>query len=214
MNNPDISLSIVVGITGGIGTGKSSVANILTEMQFKVIDTDQLANDLMLNNKKLKNKIITEFGEKAFDGNQLNKEFLSAMVFDENNANNLDKLNSIVHPYVIDDMYDKAATYANEGEKLIFIESALIFEAGLEDGFDYIVVVDAPKRLCIERVKSRTSLSSVEIEKRMNRQIPQEQKIANADFVIDNSSDINQLKSSVEFIVEVLKALPPKSSDE
>lgn len=214
MNNSDISLSIVVGITGGIGTGKSSVANILTEMQFKVIDTDQLANDLMLNNKKLKNKIITEFGEKAFDGNQLNKEFLSAMVFDENNANNLDKLNSIVHPFVIDDMYDKAAAYANEGEKLIFIESALIFEAGLEDGFDYIVVVDASKRLCIERVKSRTGLSSVEIEKRMNRQIPQEQKIANADFIIDNSSDINQLKSSVKFIIEVLKALPPKSSDE
>ncbi len=204
--------SIVIGITGGIGSGKSTVADIITGLGHTVIKTDDRAKELMIENEQLRTKLINEFGADVYtsDGG-LNRKFLADTVFGglPHHEVALEKLNNIVHPYVIDDMIAQSQQYAMNGEKMIFIESALIFEAGLQDGFDYVVVVDAPEKACIERAVER-GMAIEQVKRRMDRQISLGIKKSHADFVIDNSGPAENLRGSVEFVVNVLKGLPPK----
>lgn len=209
--------SVVVAITGGIGTGKSAVAAIIKEMGFPVISSDTVAKELMVKDEEIRTKLIKEFSDNIYlPDDMVNKELVSLLVFgdDEKSAQNLAKMNSIVHPKVIEHMINSVEELDKKGEKLIFVESALTFEAGLEDGFDYIVVVDAPEDTCIERVSSRSGLSGQQVRQRMNTQIPQQEKVGSADFVIDNSGTPEKLRQSVEFVMMILKTLEPKSEEE
>ncbi len=204
--------SIVVGITGGIGSGKSTVADLIIGMGHVVIQTDDRAKEIMAENEQLRSKLIDTFGAEVYTaGGGLNRKFLADTVFGglPRHDEALEKLNAIVHPFVIDDMIAQSEEYASNGEELIFIESALIFEAGLQDGFDYVIVVDAPEEACIERAVRR-GMAREQVEKRIAKQIPLGIKKSHADFVIDNSGPAENLRASVEFVVNVLKGLPPK----
>ncbi len=198
----------IIGITGGIGSGKSTVSKFINEMGYKVINSDSKAKKLYLENSELKEKLIKEFGGNFYlpDGN-INKKFIEEIVFgeDEKSKENLAKLNALVHPLVIQDNIDEIDELVEKGERLIFVESALIFEISMEDAYDYIICVFTPKDITIKRLIERDSTSEEKILKRMKNQMSSEEKKKKADFVINNNTDLNSLKNATEFIIDVIK---------
>lgn len=202
--------SAVVGITGGIGTGKSTVARIVADMGYPMISTDDIAKEIMSTDKKVIDAIKSAFGSEAYNEDLTpNARFISEAVF--GNSSDADArllvLNSIVHPPVIERLSDMVAALEDEGKEIIFVESALIFESGIEEDFDFIITVDAPEEAVIERVASRSGLGREQILARIAGQMPNKEKIAVSDFVIDNKGTIDELRTSTEMIVEVVKSL-------
>jgi dephospho-CoA kinase len=201
---------VVVGITGGIGSGKSTAADIIKDEGYNIVSTDDMAKELMVSNQELKKKLVKEFGQDVYDGNgQLNRSLLASRVFGETaeQKKSLNALNSIVHPFVIDEMIEVVKEYEEKGENLLFIESALIYEAELEDGFDYIIVVDTPDDIAIERAAQKSGQPAEKIRHRLNEQMSREEKRKNADFVIDNSRSVKELKKAVDLILNIIKSL-------
>lgn len=202
---------LVIAITGGLSTGKSTVSEIISKNGYPIINTDNLAKKLVTQSKKIQEQIIKNFGNNSIDENgNLNSLVLSKLVFGEKKENkkNLELLNSIIHPPVIDEMIKEIEELANKNYKIIFVESALIFEANLEDGFDYIIVVDAPLEKRIEWFKKRTNLTEKEFFDIQNSQLSQEFKKNNADFVIENYKTTEELEKSVYTLLDIIKFLP------
>lgn len=204
---------LIIGITGGIGTGKSEVAKIISDAGFTVLSSDERAKNIMVHDKKVIASLKKQFGNDIYsDDGSVNKEKMSGLIFNSPEAGeNISKINSIVHPAVIQDMIDRIEDLLESGEEIIFSESALIFEAGIEEGYDYIIVVDAPEELRIERVKKRSGLSGAQIRARMAMQISQEEKKRLGDFTIVNSGTLDDLKKAVDFVLSLIPTLPPKN---
>jgi dephospho-CoA kinase len=212
-NEPKLENSVVIAITGGIGSGKTEVAKYLVQKGYSVISTDELAKEVMSVNDEVVSRLTKAFGKETYtEGNILNTSYLSSKVFtgDADQKSNIEKLNSIVHPYVIEKMIDEIEVKVLNGSKIVFVESALIFESALEDGFDYVVSVIAEDDLRIKRVINRSGLSREQILSRMNEQISQEQKIKLSDFMIENNKSLESLFSAVDFLLPILSILPPK----
>lgn len=202
--------SAVVGITGGIGTGKSTVAQIIAEMGYPMISTDAIAKEIMLSDKKVISEIKSAFGNEAYNEDSTpNTKFISDAVFGSSADADarLLVLNSIVHPPVIERLSDIVAALEDEGKEIIFVESALIFESGIEEDFDFIITVDAPEDAVVARVSGRSGLTREQVLARISGQMPNKEKIAVSDFVIDNKGTIDELRTSTEMIVEVVKSL-------
>ncbi len=203
----DEKKSVVVALTGGIGTGKSSVANILRKKGVVSISTDLIAKRVMIENQDVINEMKSNFGDDIYlpDGN-VDKVKLAKTVFGSSEQNKLalDKLNQIVHPRVIEKMIELVEQYEKAGEKIIVVESALIFEAGLEDGFDYIITVFTDEDKVIERIKERFGLSTEEAYARIKSQLSQKEKAEMSDFIIENNSGFDDLIKAVEFVYSVL----------
>ena len=211
--------ALIIGITGGIGSGKTTVAKIFADKGFKVIFTDELAKKIISENISIKNKITHFFGEKSFIDGKYNAEYISNLVFSGSKrkaADDLQTLGQIIHPTVIEGMINELEILQQNDEEMIFVESALIFELGLETGFDYVISVTAQESIRIQRIKDRTGLDEAQIKRRIASQITQEEKNKFADFVIENNKDFNELKKSVDFLLPILTMLPNKdfSSEE
>jgi dephospho-CoA kinase len=207
---------MVIGITGGIGSGKSTVSEYFRELGFPVISTDDFAKDIMNNNKSIIAKINNKFDNEILDENgKLNFKILSEKVFgnSQKNKDNLEKLNQIVHPPIIEKMISKIEELTEAGNILIFVESALIFETGLDNGFDYVISVISSENLRIERTQVRTGLSEQEIKWRMEEQFSSERIKQLSDFTIENNGTINDLKKSANFILNIVKSMPKKNFD-
>jgi dephospho-CoA kinase len=202
---------LVIAITGGLGTGKSTVSKLISKNGYPIINTDLLAKKIISRSKEIQQQIIQNFGNNSIDENgNLNSLVLSKLVFGEKieNKKNLELLNSIIHPPVIDEMIKEIEELAKNNHKIIFVESALIFEANLEDGFDYIIVVDAPIEKRIEWFKKRTNLTEKEFFYIQNSQLSQDFKKNNADFVIENYKTTEELEKSVNTLLNIIKILP------
>lgn len=203
--------SIVIGITGGIGTGKSTVADIFESHNIKVLKADNIAKELMATNTEIIDQIIKQFGTESYlENGSINTVYISNLVFNNENpesTNNLNQLNQIVHPVVIQWIIDSVEKLVESGEKLIVVESALIYEAELDEGFDYIILVDCSDDVRISRVMQRNGLTKEQVMDRINSQISQTEKKGAADFVIDNSADLEKLKENVEFLIKILQGL-------
>ncbi len=172
---------MIVGLTGGIGSGKSTVARVLEILGAAVFDSDAVAKELYFV-PAIKSAVISLIGPEAYlSDKQLNRPFIAKAVFE--NASLLTALNGILHPAVYLAM--QSFVSAHRGQ-LIVKESALLFEAGIEKQVDKIIVVCAPETLRIQRVLRRDQLSEREIRARMASQWPSSEKIKQADFVINN----------------------------
>jgi dephospho-CoA kinase len=172
---------IRIGITGGIGSGKSVVAGIFSVLGIPVFDADREAKRLMETDPELRRRITEKFGAEAYQRDKLNRKFLSSVVF--NNPYQLEVLNSIVHPAAI-----AAAEHWARQQQAPYVvkEAALFFEAGSTEGIDFMVGVFAPQHLRIKRAMDRDGLTREEVMARMNRQIDETIKMRLCDFVIMN----------------------------
>ncbi len=198
----------IIAITGGFGSGKSTVANYYKEQGYPVINTDNLAKDIMTNDAYVKTQLTKAFGNKILNENgEIIFQNLSNLVFDNSakSKDNLAKLNQIVHPPTIQAMINKIEEYIEEGVEIIFVESALIYEAALDEGFDYIIVVDAKEDIRIKRIMEKTKLSETEIRNRISEQISTQVKVNLADFVIENNGTIQKTLDNAAFILDLIK---------
>lgn len=181
-----------VGITGGIGSGKSTVCRMLAERGIALYDADSRAKELMATSEALRSALVENFGAETFNAEGLNRSYLAARVF--NDAEQLQRLNSIVHPAVIEDF--EAWAEAQEGNYVVF-ESAILFEAGLEDRVDVAVAVMAPESLRVERVMARDGHSREQVLARIKNQMSDDERSDRAKYSIVNV-DIEELEEDVE----------------
>lgn len=181
-----------VGITGGIGSGKSTVCRMLAERGVALYDADSRAKALMSTSEALRRALIDNFGAETFTAEGLNRAYLAGRVF--NDAEQLRLLNSIVHPAVIEDF--EAWAEAQEGNYVVF-ESAILFEAGLEDRVDVAVAVMAPESLRVERVMARDGHSREQVLARIKNQMSDDERSDRAKYSIVNV-DIEELEEDVE----------------
>ena len=179
-----------IGITGGIGSGKTTVAKIFEVLGVPVYYADDAAKRLMNEDESLQQNIIEHFGAAVFENKQLNRSLLASMVF--NNPEKLALLNSIVHPVTIDDAEKWMKQLATAGEEEIpyaVKEAALIFESGAQKKLDYVIGVHAPYKLRLQRAMQRDHLSKEEVEARMNRQMDETKKMNLCNFIITNDEE-------------------------
>ena len=181
-----------VGITGGIGSGKSTVCRMLAERGVALYDADSRAKALMSTSEALRRALVDNFGAETFNAKGLNRAYLAGRVF--NDAEQLRLLNSIVHPAVIEDF--EAWAEAQEGNYVVF-ESAILFEAGLEDRVDVAVAVMAPEALRVERVMARDGHSREQVLARIKNQMSDDERSDRAKYSIVNV-DIEELEEDVE----------------
>jgi len=197
---------VLVAITGGIGCGQSSVAKFLEEMGAKVINADQMGHKVVNEDPEAKNEIRKHFGNKVFFRNgKLNRKLLGRIVFEDEAKTQL--LNKIVHPRMVSRIIDEIEEARDTGKyKVIAIDAALIYEINLEHMFDAVAVVSSRLKNRIDRIVERDGLSEKEILDRISKQIPIEDKVKWADFVINNNSSLEQLKKrSVSLYHKLIK---------
>lgn len=187
----------MVGLTGGIGSGKSMCAKIFEIIGIPVYYSDDRAKMLMVNDKNIVAQLIAIFGPNSYcaDGS-LNRPHLSQAIF--NDATLLKKMNSVVHPAVRNDFILWHTQHSHDTPYTIQ-ESALLFETGSYKFFDSIILVDAPKELRIKRVKQRDQVSRKEVLKRMDKQLPAKFKRSKSNYIIKN----NGKKSVIRQVLEV-----------
>lgn len=170
-----------IGITGGIGSGKSTVSNMFKVLGIPVFDADSEAKNIMENNANVKHQLIEEFGDAVFVDGKLNRKHLSSIVFTD--AYKLEKLNAIVHPAAIEAGLNWAA---QQTAPYVIKEAALMFEAGSAFNLDYVIGVYAPQALRLKRVMHRDNVGRHDVLNRMSKQINETIKMRLCDFVIVN----------------------------
>lgn len=175
-------MTLRIGLTGGIGSGKSTAAQIFEVLGIPVYYADAAAKRLMNENTALKKEIISLFGDDAYVNGKLNRPFISSIVFKD--AEKREALNSLVHPEIKLDgekwMLEQATTYAIH-------EAALIFEAGVNERLDYVIGVSSPLELRLQRVMQRDNTSRDDTLKRIESQMPEEEKMKKCDFILYNN---------------------------
>lgn len=174
-----------IGLTGGIGSGKTMVAKIFSFLDVPVYYADYHAKRLMMENENLRLSIMRLLGESAYKEGHLNSVFIAGKIF--NDPELLQQMNALVHPAVHNDFLMWCRNF--ESHHYVLEEAALIYESGRSDVFDYVIVVDAPEGLRISRVMERDLVDKEEVLRRMKAQILQENKIKRADFIIKNDEE-------------------------
>lgn len=185
-----------VGITGGIGSGKSTVCRLFAARGVAVYDCDAAAKRLMAEDETLKGAIVARFGEACYCGSVLNRSYLAEQIFGSDEAR--EALNGLVHPAVIADFERWAEEQAGE---YVVLESAILFEAGLEKHLDCVVAILAPKPLRLERAMKRDGAQREQIEARMATQLDDDTLCAKADVSLVNifEEELEQQVQELDF---------------
>lgn len=191
----------LIGITGGIGAGKSTVSTICKHLGFKVYNSDQRAKEIVSEDSIIKKKLISFFGNNIYKNGVLDRKFLSDKIF--NDKSSLQQINSIIHPAVKKDF--NSWVINNSNEKILFKESALLFESGAYKELDKIILIVSDKNLRVSRVLNRDQKrSKKEIESIIDKQIDEVDAIKYADIVIDNNHKKMLLPSVIKEIEKLI----------
>jgi len=189
---------LIIGLTGGIATGKSTVSKILQDLDIKVIDADKIAHNI-LKYKDIKNQIINEFGHNVLDSEgYINRKKLGKIVFEDEQK--LRKLESITHPKILEIIEDKINKHKDK--EIIVLDAPLLFESTLDQMVDETWVVYTSKKIQLKRLQKRNGLNKEDALKRIEAQMPLEKKKNKADIIIENEGTINDLKKKIEKLVE------------
>ncbi len=196
---------ITIGLTGGVATGKSTVAKILKEKRIEVINSDELAHLAMAPEGPAYDKILSEFGPAILSSDRkINRRQLGEIVFKDEAARK--RLEGIVHPIVIKGIRQALDGYAKGGTRMVVVEVPLLFEAGLMDLFDHIWVVSSPYERQLQRLLERDRLTEVEAKERIEAQLPLEEKKKRADAVIENNNNgLDSLEKQVSTLLRTLE---------
>lgn len=187
-----------VGITGGIGSGKSIVAKILHEMGYPVYSSDQRAKDLMHEDTSIVEGLKQLFGEEAYVNNELNRAYIATQIFKDESKRVA--MNNLVHPAVRKDFKEWVE---RQNSSLVFQESALLFETGNYRSFDAVFLVSAPEEIRMKRVKERDHLSDEQVLSRFKAQMPEEEKRKLTNYVVDNSGNEFLIPQILKLIKEI-----------
>lgn len=193
-----------IGLTGGIGSGKSSVSDLFKEWGAYIFDTDTEAKRILDFNTTAQSELIAEFGTDVLNANnQIDKAKLARIAFSD--EDHQQRLNIIIHPYVfdvIDSTFDKVL--ATGKHEIFVVDAALIYESGAYTHMDYVLVVTSHLKIKTERVMTRGGLTLDQFLQRVNLQWPDEDKVHMADFVIHNNGTIDQLDVEAKRIYDLL----------
>ncbi len=185
---------LIIGLTGGVGTGKSTVAAMLRRSGACVLDADRIGHRLISRGTPAYRRIVRTFGTGILGrGGAIDRRKLGRLVFKEKRLRKA--LEAILHPAIIRAIRDDAARC---GKRLVVVDAPLLFETGLQKDVDLTVVVTASRGTQIRRCAARTGLSREEILSRMAAQMPLERKVRSADFIIDNNGSLEKTKSQVD----------------
>jgi len=190
-----------VAVTGGAGSGKTSVCNRLNELGIKIISSDAMAREAVAPNSTAHKKIVDFFGKTVLLGDAtLNRKMLRRMIIKDDAARLA--LERIVHPEISNLMRKKIACAENEGSKIVVIEVPLLFELNMQEQFDRIVLVSAGRKLRVKRLMARDNISRDEAENLIHVQMPDKDKIGRAHFVLWNEGSTARLMEAVDLLYE------------
>lgn len=193
----------VVGLTGGIGSGKSTVARMLAERGAAIVDADAIARRAAAPGTETLERIRKEFGEDVIGpGGELDRQALGETVFIDQGA--LARLEAIIHPEIARMVASKIEEHKRRNAPVVIYEAALIVEKGLRENLDGLIVVSLPQDIQARRVMEREELSEEEVRARIKAQLPLERKVEVADWVVDNSGTLEETEVQVD---EVWRAI-------
>ena len=194
----------VIGVTGGIGSGQTTVCEFFRKLGCKTINVDKKAKEVIRRNRLVQEELKKEFGKNIFYRNrQLNRKLLAQIVFEDEHK--LQKLNRIVHPRMVEYLVEEMEEARFSGKyPLVIVDAALIYEINIEQLFDAVIVVFANMRQRIQRVVTRDKMKKEEVVARISKQIPLEDKKKWADYIVDNRGEISDIKNQVRKIFDEL----------
>jgi dephospho-CoA kinase len=189
----------VLGLTGGIGSGKTVVAELLQVLGVPVYDSDNRSKMLCNTDENLKNGLVGLFGPELYVDGKLNRQRMAERIFGDEMA--LKAVNALIHPAVVRDF----VAWGNEHARypIIVMETAILFEAGLENLFDKVITVTAPEDLRLERVCKRNAQDPESVRARMSSQMPEPERVKKSDFVVVN----DDRRAVLPQVIELLKSL-------
>ena len=191
---------IIVGLTGGIGSGKTTIAKYFHSYGIPIYIADKEAKALMNRSKVIRRKLIQLFGSSAYKNGELNREFLASKIFNDKTL--LAKMNAIVHPKVASHF---KRWLKKQDAPYIIKEAAIIFENNLDYQYDYIITVIANEDLRIDRVTKRDEVSEEKVKSIIRNQLPDKEKLERSDFVIENNSLETAEKQALEIHQKILE---------
>lgn len=197
---------IKIGLTGGIGSGKSTISFMLKEAGFHIIDADIIARDVLSKYPEILDKVRIEFGSGFFDwrGDFRRKEFGNHIFrFPKQRM----KYEAIIIPYIKKEIYKEIDTLEKGGADFVIVDAPTLIENNLHNDMDYVILVWVDNNTQIQRVRSRDSLSREEALNRINAQMPLEKKKDFANIIIENNDTLTKTKTQVELLIEFLRAI-------
>ncbi|MDN4607281.1 dephospho-CoA kinase [Sporosarcina sp. F6_3S_P_2] len=198
---------MIIGLTGSIATGKSTVSRMLKEKGYPVVDADEISRQVVEPGSIVLDKIADVFGEDVIDQNgRLNREKLGSLIFKDKSQRK--KLNEIMHPAVRQEMIRQKESWLEKGFNTVIMDIPLLFESKLESYVEKIIVVTATPAIQRERLIARNSLSGEEADARINSQLPITEKEEGADAVINNNDTLEETERQLDVILAKWHALP------
>jgi dephospho-CoA kinase len=192
---------LVIGLTGGIGTGKSEVTRQLGALGAAVIDADRVGHEAYVPGSESWRQVVEVFGDDILrtDG-EIDRQKLGAIVFSD--PDQLSRLNRIMHPRMAGIVADRLERLRGQGTEVAVVEAALLFEAGWDSLVDEVWVTDSPVEVVIQRLQARNGMSPEEVLKRMDSQMDREERLGRAQVVVDNTGDMAALEETVNGLWE------------
>jgi len=187
---------IVIGLTGGIGTGKSTVTKTLEEMGSYVVDADKLGHEAYRPSTEVWKLVVDTFGEDILQPNgEVDRRKLGAIVFSDPQA--LERLNQIVHPWMYQEMKHRLEELRRQDVRVVVLEAAILIEASWTSLVDQVWVTTAPMEVVVERLRSRNGLSREQVLARVQSQMPTEERVKHADVVVDTDCPLAEVPKRV-----------------
>lgn len=196
---------LIVGVTGPIGSGKSTVCRLFEKKGIPVFRADEVAKEVSVQDPEVRKRIIELIGPEAFTPNgELNRRAIAEKIF--SNAPLRKQYEALLHPRTQAEI-EKRIRALESNAPFVIVEAALLYEAGWDNACDYVLVVDAPKDICLQRVCARDQVSERDVRARMEAQHSSTSKVAKADFVIHNTGSLEDLERSVTFFYQLLSTM-------
>lgn len=196
---------LVVGLTGGMASGKSVASKILKELGVPIIDADLIAREMVRPNEAGYREIVDHFGKGILNPDQtINRRRLAKIIFSDSGER--ERLNSILHPRIVEEIKKRIEDFKERGERMVIVDAALLIEAGQLSLVDKLIVVTVSPKIQIKRLAQREHLTEREAKERIATQMPLSEKVKLADYVIDNSGTV---KKTIKRTKEVSKKLNP-----
>lgn len=191
---------MIIGLTGGIAVGKSSVSDYLRKMGAEIIDTDKISSDI-IEDRKIINNIVEEFGENILSGKKINKKKLRKIIFE--NSEKREKLNKIMHPSILEKVKENISKY--EKNKIVIVDMPLLYEVGFEKEVEKVIVVYCSLEIQLSRIIKRDNVNYEEALNTIKSQMDIKEKIKKADYLIENNGTIDELKNKIYDLIKNIK---------